>query len=90
MIAANFKKWPSAMALQMCLPFGKPVWQLPRPTTRLLRQIRAARAKAFKTAGFIRYPQKATMPQWIKDARKMAKELAWTIELACMDLFYMN
>lgn len=86
MIAANFRKWPSAMALQMVLPFGRPVWQLPEPTTRMLRAIRRARAKAFKLAGMIRYPAKPTTPQWYKEEKRMARELAARVKAACLEL----
>ena len=76
MIAANFRKYPSAMALQMVLPFGRVlVWATKRPTTALLRSIRAARGAAFKAAGRIRYPEKTTTPQWVRDAVARARAL---------------
>ena len=49
MIASNYRKHPETLALQLQWPFGRElVWALPRPTTRILRQIRAARAPAFQ------------------------------------------
>lgn len=63
MIAANYRKHPEAMALQMVLPFGRAlVWALPRPTTRILRAIRADRAAAFKAMGRVMYPVKSPRP----------------------------
>lgn len=77
MIAANFRKHPEAMALQMVLPFGRLlVWALPRPTTRVLRAIRAARGAAFKAAGRIAYPAKRVTPTWVREAGKRARALA--------------
>ena len=56
MIASNYRKHPETLALQLQWPFGRElVWALPRPTTRILRQIRAARAPAFKAIGRIVY-----------------------------------
>lgn len=87
MIAANYRKHPEAMALQMVLPFGRAlVWALDRPTTRALRAIRAARAAAFKAAGRIAYPIKPSMPDWIRTANKKARELAQAVKAACIRL----
>lgn len=86
MIAANYRKSPQAMALQLVLPFGRPVWQLPRPSTRILRAIRAARGVAFKLAGFIEYPEKPTTPQWFKDAKRKARALAASVKAALLPL----
>lgn len=87
-IAANFRKHPDAMALQMVLPFGRVlVWALPRPTTRILRAIRAQRAAAFKAAGRIRYPVKKSTPQWVKDAARRARALAKKIKDAILPIF---
>lgn len=86
-IAANFRKHPEAMALQAVLPFSRLlVWALPRPTTRLLRAIRASRAAAFKAAGRIAYPEKKTVPQWFRDALKRGRSLADSVKRACMVL----
>lgn len=74
MIASNYRKHPEALALQLPLPFGRAlVWALPRPTTRILRQIRAARAAAFAAIGRIVRPAKQAMPQWVIDARRLAR-----------------
>ena len=84
MIAANYRKHPEAMALQMVLPFGRAlVWALDRPTTRALRAIRAARAAAFKAAGRVAYPEKKTCPAWVREAAKKARELGRLVKDAC-------
>lgn len=47
-IAANFRKYPQALALQMPLPFGRLLrWATSRPTTTVLRAIRAERGRTF-------------------------------------------
>lgn len=85
MIAANYRKHPEAMALQMVLPFGRAlVWALERPTTRALRAIRAARAAAFKAAGRIAYPEPKTTPAWAKEAASKARELGAAVKAACL------
>lgn len=87
MIAANFRKYPEAMALQLVLQFGHALlWALPRPTTRAGRAIRAARAAAFKLAGRIAYPAKRTNPAWARDAARRAKGLAKKVQRACRSL----
>lgn len=89
MIAANYRKHPEAMALQLVLDFGRAlVWALPRPTTRILRAIRAARGAAFKAAGRIHYPEKKSTPQWFKDAHKASKALSTRVKSLCMGLVY--
>lgn len=87
MIAKNFRKHPEAMALQMVLPFGRAlIWALPRPTTRALRAIRAARTAAFKKIGRIVYPKPAVVPQWWRDGQSRAKAFAAKVKIACMTL----
>lgn len=87
-IAANFLKHPDAMALQMVLPFGRVLlWALPRPTTRVLRAIRAERAATFKAAGRIRYPVKKSTPQWVRDAARRARALAQKVKNAILPIF---
>ena len=84
MIAANYRKHPEAMALQMVLPFGRLlIWALPRPTTRALRAIRAARGAAFKAAGRIASPETKTCPAWAREAAKKARELGRLVKEAC-------
>ena len=76
-IAANFRKYPSAAALQLPLPFGRLlVWATKRPTTALLRSIRAARGAAFKLAGRIRYRVATPTPQWYRLVVQRARALA--------------
>ena len=77
MIASNYRKFPEALALQLVLPWGhRLVWALPRPTTRVLRAIRAARGRAFTAAGRIAYPTKRVIPAWVREAGKRARALA--------------
>lgn len=87
MIASNYRKHPAALALQLPLPFPRRlVWALPRPGARILRAIRVARGRAFEAAGRIRYPQKPAIPQWWKDAKRRARQLADQVRDACMNL----
>ena len=87
MIATNYRKHPEAMALQMVLHFGRVlVWALPRPTTRILRKIRALRAATFKANGRIAYPEKKSMPSWAKDTARKIRELGKKIKAACIAL----
>lgn len=91
MIASNYRKHPEALALQWPLPFSRLlVWALPRPTTRILRAIRVARGAAFKLAGHIAYPVKASTPQWVKDAARKARQLAASVKAALMPLALNN
>lgn len=90
-IAANYRKHPEAMALQMPLPFGRVlIWALPRPTSRIGRKIRAARAATFKTVGRIMYPVKLATPQWFKDARRRAQDIAKMVRAECMHLDFLQ
>ena len=86
MIAANFRKYPEAMALQMGLPFRALVGALPRPTTRIGRAIRAARATAFKAAGMVRYPEPAPRPAWAIAAGRMVRQLVKMVRMAQISL----
>ncbi|CAN7541394.1 hypothetical protein LJR118_003919 [Acidovorax sp. LjRoot118] len=85
MIAANYRKFPEALALQMPLRFGRAlVWALSRPTTRILRAIRAERGAAFKAAGRIAYPVKPATPAWVLESTSRARKLAKAVKQACM------
>lgn len=75
-IAANFRKYAEAMALQLVLPLGKPVWNGKRPTTTLGRAFRAYITAAMKARGLVEYPAEVAMPQWWKDAQAKAKKFA--------------
>ncbi len=87
MIAANYRKHPEALALQLPLQFGRLlVWALGRPTTRALRAIRAARGAAFKAAGRVKYPEKKSTPSWAKEAARKARELARSVRQSCLSL----
>ena len=77
MIAANYRKHPEALALQLPLPFGWLLkWATAKPTTKALRAIRASRGAAFKAAGRIKAPTTPATPQWVKDAARRARQLA--------------
>lgn len=76
MIANNFRKFAAAAAVQGVLSFGRPVWALGRPSTRLLRALRASRAKLINSRPQLVNWVKAITPQWVKDAMKNAKALA--------------
>ena len=61
------------MALQLVLPFGRPIWNTSRPTTRLGREIRSFITKAMKARGLVEYPAVPAIPQWWKDAQTRAR-----------------
>lgn len=75
-IAANLRKYAEAMALQLVLPFGKPVWNGKRPTTTLGRAFRAYITAAMKARGLIEHPVAPAVPQWWKDAQSAARKFA--------------
>lgn len=86
MIAKNYRKNPEAMAIQMVLPFGRPVWNTGRPTTRVGRAMRGAIAAIVKKT-----PQLVTwsvdpVPTWYKNMKKAARQLAKAVQAACMSL----
>lgn len=85
-IAANFRKFPEAMALQFPLRLGKPVWNTKRPTTRRGRAFRAHIAAVVQAVGFRVAPAVAPVPQWWKDAKAKARALAKKIKTSCMGL----
>lgn len=88
-IAQNFRKHPEAMALQMVLPFGRLlVWALPRPTTRILRAIRAERGAAFKAAGRVAYPVRKTTPRWARELAKKVRDLGKLVKAAQAALLF--
>ena len=87
MIAQNYRRHPEAMALQMVLPFGRLlVWATSRPTTRLLRAIRAERGAAFKAAGRVAYPVRKSTPSWAREAARKARELEKQVRQSCLSL----
>lgn len=87
MIAANFRKYAEAMALQLCLPFGKPRWNGARPTTRHGRMLRSIRAALIGARPQIVQWVEVPTPQWAKDAARRARKLANTVRAALPDLF---
>lgn len=89
MIANNYRRHPEAMALQMVLPFTRLlVWALPRPTTRLLRAIRAERGAAFKAAGRVAYPVRKTAPSWARALAKKVRDLGKLVKAAQVALVF--
>jgi hypothetical protein len=93
-IAANFRKYPEAMALQFPLRLGKPRWHTSRPTTRLGRAVRAAIGRAVKAAAALTWAArlelakigKKIVPQWVKDAQSRARALGVWVREALMVL----
>lgn len=76
MIAANYRKFPEAMALQLVLVFGRPVWNTTRPSTRIGRALRQAQAAIVKaTPQLVRWVKTAT-PQWFREQARRAKALS--------------
>ena len=89
MIASNYRKFPEALALQMPLQFGRLlVWATSRPTTRLLRAIRAERGAAFKAAGRVTYPVRKTTPSWARELAKKVRELGKLVKAAQVALAF--
>lgn len=88
MIAKNFRKYPEAMALQLVLVFGRPMWNSSRPTTRVGRALRNAQAALVKaTPQVVRWVKVAT-PQWFRDQVKRAKALAAQVRAALDSLVW--
>lgn len=83
MIAANYRKFPQAMALQLVLVFGRCTWHTARPTQRAARAVRAARGDLVKhTPQLVRWVKK-TVPAWFKLAKRKALELSNQVREAC-------
>lgn len=76
MIAKNYRSFAAAAAVQMVLKLGRPVWALDRPSTRVLRAIRASRAKLIASREQLVTWNQSVTPQWVKDAMSKSKELA--------------
>lgn len=88
MIAANFRKYPDAMALQLVLKFGRPVWNTTRPTTRIGRALRREQAALIKaTPQLVRWVKTPT-PQWFRDQARRAKALAKKVQQAIAPLVW--
>lgn len=87
MIAANYRKHPEAMALQLVLPFSRLFrWHTGRPTTRLGRLFRALTAAAFKSKGYTQAIAKKAVPAWFRAAKAEARKLARSVKAACITL----
>lgn len=83
MIAANYRKHPKAMALQLVLEFGRCTWHTARPTQRAARAVRAARGDLVKTTPQLVRWVKRAVPAWWKVAKRKAVELANQVREAC-------
>lgn len=76
MIAKNYRRFPEAMALQLVLVFGRPVWNTSRPSSRLGRALRYAQAALVKSTPQLVTWRKKPTPAWCLAARRAAKKLA--------------
>lgn len=86
MIASNYRRFPEAMALQLVLVFGRPVWNTSRPSSRIGRALRYAQAALVKaTPQLVTWHKKPT-PAWYLAARRAAKALANQVRQA-LDMF---
>ncbi len=85
-IAANFRKYAQALALQLVLPFGAPRWNGTRPSTNLGRATRAFVTASMKARGLIEYPAACPVPQWWKDAQSRARDFGLAIRAACRQI----
>lgn len=73
MIAANYRKFPEALALQRVLPWGHAlVWHV-RPSTRWGRAMRALRGRLAAAVGRIVYPVKPVYCARPKETRRMCQ-----------------
>lgn len=88
MIAANYRRFPEAMALQLVLVFGRPVWNTTRPSTRIGRALRQGQAAIVKaTPQLVRWVKTAT-PQWFREQARRAKALAKKVQQAVASLVW--
>lgn len=88
MIAKNFRKYPEAMALQLVLAFGRPVWNSSRPTTRVGRALRNAQAALVKATPQIVRWVKVSTPEWFKAAKRRARVLSDSIRAALVRIVF--
>lgn len=84
MIASNFRKYPEAMALQLVLKLGRPVWNGSRPTTRAGRALRAARGALVAAREQVVQWVKVPAPAWWRAQQARAKALARQVKKACI------
>jgi hypothetical protein len=70
-IAANFLKFPQAMALQLPLRLGKPVWNI---------------AAVVKAVGLRVEPVAKSIPQWWKDAQSRARAFRQAVRADLIEL----
>ncbi len=87
MIAKNFRKHADAMALQLVLALGKPVWNTSRPTSRIGRALRSAQAALVKATPQLVAWIAIQAPQWYTKARRAARSLAKAVQTACKSIF---
>lgn len=82
MIAANYRKHPEAMAVQLVLKFGRCVWHTTRPTTRIGRQLRAQVSATFARAEKIQYPAHKPTPHWVRALARSVRTLGKLVQMA--------
>lgn len=88
MIAANYRKFPEAMALQLVLVFGRPVWNTTRPSTRIGRALRQGQAAIVKATPQIIQWTKTRTPEWFKAQQRRARVLAVSVRDALMCIVF--
>lgn len=88
MIASNYRKFPSAMAVQLVLSFGPCKWHTSRPTTRIGRAIRSAAAAAAKAQPQVVQWVKTSAPAWYREQVRKARGLAQQVKKAMLDLVF--
>lgn len=88
MIATNYRRFPSAMAVQLVLSFGPCKWHTSRPTTRIGRAIRSEAAAAAKAQPQVVQWVKKSVPAWYRDQVRRAKELAASVKKALAQLVF--
>jgi hypothetical protein len=87
MIASNFRKHPDAMALQLVLSFGKPVWNTKRPTSRMGRVLRSAQAALVKATPQLVNWTAVPASGWFVAFKRRAKALARSVKRNLMTIF---
>lgn len=88
MIAANFRRFPEAMALQLVLVFGRCTWHTSRPTTRVGRALRAERTRMAQARPQIVRWVKIKAPAWWKAQKRAARALAASVKGAMLPLVW--
>lgn len=88
MIAANYRRFPHALALQLVLNFGRPIWNTSRPSTRIGRALRQAQAAIVKATPQIVQWTKTRTPEWFKAQQRHARVLAQSVRAALVCIVF--